>query len=492
MSDPALVSPVIPPSLACALIALLIRLPSLANRDLGLDELFSWLFLGLSPLDLLRPSTTLPHAPLFFLLMSLLPSDSPDWLLRLPSLLFGAILVGTAAHWVEKTRSRGAGWIVGLCLALNPLNVYWSGEYRMYSLYAVLAALPCLAIAAGRLPGRWWGPLWAGSFFTFPYAVFHAPWLLWEAWRRRDRAAAVSLALAALPVAAWLVPAQLYLSDATLFVAFDRLTPRLLIVFLKTTIAGNFNAHYPELKYALWGGLTFGSLAFLCGVLRAARRPGLERDLLAASLMPLGFFLVAQYLVDPGFTYRSFYPSSVLIVVVAALGLSALPSRSARLLLSGGLFLSWMLAVLLYFDTSCRYNWNTPRDRDARALARELSPRVYEGAVLHFDSLFELMTFLRYLPSVAGPRYIAPEEFDRQIQPYEKDFFHRAFASRDVRVGRAWGDAPHPDTVIVIGTGAISRAAPPGYVVGEIASAGGVDAAVFVRGASERGSAIRE
>src|SRR4029453_12181059 len=62
-----------------------------------------------------------------------------EWLVRLPSVMFGAAAAGLTVVLGMMLIGRWAGTLAGLILATNPMFIEWSQYARTYSL-AVLAA----------------------------------------------------------------------------------------------------------------------------------------------------------------------------------------------------------------------------------------------------------------------------------------------------------------------------------------------------------------
>ena len=185
------------PRSALPLLALLaaFALPLLTlTRSLGSDEASSVWFSRLPPMTVLLRLCD-PHPPAYYLLLSAwqVGGDAEFWL-RFPSLLASVLSV---ALLIRLTRAaagaRAAGW-TGLLLATFPLQTWYAGEVRMYSLVQLLSLL--MAAAGWRLlqrlrrgdgqpPGwRVWLP-WLlsalAALFT-DYAALPVWWLLQLAW----------------------------------------------------------------------------------------------------------------------------------------------------------------------------------------------------------------------------------------------------------------------------------------------------------------------
>ena len=131
--------------------ALALRLLDLGRRELWVDEAFTWNFAqkvgqpGFG--ELIRLEAT---PPLYYGLIGLLLrifGDS-DWLIRLPSAVFGAQSVMLVALLGEKLGWRPAGLAGALVLAVHPWHLFISQEARVYPLLLLL--LLVLAMATWR------------------------------------------------------------------------------------------------------------------------------------------------------------------------------------------------------------------------------------------------------------------------------------------------------------------------------------------------------
>ncbi len=121
------------------MLALALRLYGLGDKPFWLDEITS----------LRRATTTVPglvadslqnnHYPSYFLLLWLIGQiGTSQWLLRLPSAVFGAI--GAALTCAIGSRAVGprGGAIAGLLMAFSPFEVQLGQEARSYTLVSCL------------------------------------------------------------------------------------------------------------------------------------------------------------------------------------------------------------------------------------------------------------------------------------------------------------------------------------------------------------------
>jgi hypothetical protein len=152
-----------------ASLALILRLYGLADKSFWYDELFTWGRARLPLAQLAIDAFKHKQLPTYFLLVSPFASAAnPEWTMRLPSAIFGAVCVFLVAGAASELRGLVAGLVAGLLMALSPIEVQFAQEARPYVLGSalVLAALWGLLRIANRptarpimqesaLPGAW-------------------------------------------------------------------------------------------------------------------------------------------------------------------------------------------------------------------------------------------------------------------------------------------------------------------------------------------------
>lgn len=153
-------------------IALAIRLYGLSDKPLWLDEIITQRRANLAIPEMITNSLSHRHFPTYFLLVRAF--DGPlidEWMLRLPSALFGAVSVLLVALIGTEVRSRWAGIVAAGLMMLSPLEVQYSQEARSYALVSCLVLLALwglVRIAQQTVPGPS-SPARTGSQF--------GPWL---------------------------------------------------------------------------------------------------------------------------------------------------------------------------------------------------------------------------------------------------------------------------------------------------------------------------
>ena len=197
------------PFLALTLVPVLligagVRLLGIGTSDLWGDEAFS-VMTSLGPIDhlLAMLSTGEPHPPLYpFLLAGWLRLfGHSEVVARLPSAFAGiasipvAVNLARASGWSSgDRRSVLTGILAGLLVALNPIQVWYSQEARMYAQVSFFAGLATLALVRLWQGRRWSGVLYGaavlGAAGSHYYGLFvplaHGGVVAWFGRRHRD------------------------------------------------------------------------------------------------------------------------------------------------------------------------------------------------------------------------------------------------------------------------------------------------------------------
>ncbi len=120
-------------------LALLPRLIDLGQRPFWLDEAFTYQRASLAPWALVKDSFLNHHMPSFFLLVSpFLALGNPQFWLRLPSAVFGALAVMLVFLIARRVAGRTAGIIAALIIGLSPTALAFSQEARSYTMEMTL------------------------------------------------------------------------------------------------------------------------------------------------------------------------------------------------------------------------------------------------------------------------------------------------------------------------------------------------------------------
>ncbi|WP_374687986.1 glycosyltransferase family 39 protein [Promineifilum sp.] len=226
------------------LILLALVLLGYALRVYNLDAFSFWTDEGLTPArsgypvaQILRNEIVIQgvvtkdtHPPLYYLIIHVTRQlfGLSDFAFRYPSVLFGVLLIPLLYQLGRRMGGQTLGLLVALLAAVNPLQVYYSQEARMYTLLALLVTAMSYVLwralgeeaeepdAKMRL-ARWlllYGLLAGLAFYTHYTAAFLIAaqalfwgWLLWRrGMRRLILGALVVAALAAIPLLPYTVP----------------------------------------------------------------------------------------------------------------------------------------------------------------------------------------------------------------------------------------------------------------------------------------------
>ena len=174
------------------IVALLPRLIRLGARPFWLDEVFTLQRASLAPAALVHDSFLNHHMPSFFLMLSpLIALGDPQFWLRLPSAMFGALAVVLVYLIANRIAGRTAGIVAALILGLSPTALAFSQEARSYTLEMALILVAlygitqlALDIPAASQPLRarrvWpaWGAFILGSAAALDVLGDGLPWLI--------------------------------------------------------------------------------------------------------------------------------------------------------------------------------------------------------------------------------------------------------------------------------------------------------------------------
>ena len=114
--------PLVPTALALAM-----RLYGLSDKPLWLDEIITQRRANRPILDLIANSLSHGHFPTYFLFIRAFDAPMIDeWMLRLPSAIFGSVSVLLVVLIATEVRSPRAGAVAGILMALSPLEVQFA------------------------------------------------------------------------------------------------------------------------------------------------------------------------------------------------------------------------------------------------------------------------------------------------------------------------------------------------------------------------------
>lgn len=182
---------------AIGILALALRLHGLGDKPFWLDELASLHRATINLHDLVAESLRSKHYPSYFLLLWLVAKlGASQFLLRLPSAIFGAANAVLAYAIGREANGPRTGVAAGLLLALSPFDVQFGQEARSYALVTCLILVALLGLLRlARDPDR----------AALPFRDAQAPRWAWFAYCA-GTASALSVLNVAVP---WLVAANL-------------------------------------------------------------------------------------------------------------------------------------------------------------------------------------------------------------------------------------------------------------------------------------------
>lgn len=136
------------------LLALPPRLFDLGSRSFWLDEILTFNRASLGTSDLVLNSFQNHHLPSFFLLLAPFTHTAhPEYWLRLPSAIFGALSVALVFMIAARIAGKRAGFMGALCLGLSPASLGFAQEARSYTLLMALILIALYGVT--RLAQDW-------------------------------------------------------------------------------------------------------------------------------------------------------------------------------------------------------------------------------------------------------------------------------------------------------------------------------------------------
>jgi mannosyltransferase len=396
-------------------LALSLRLYGLGDKPFWMDEITSLHRATATVPHLIADSLHQNHYPTYFLLLWLVARlGTSQWLLRLPSAVFGAVGALLVCAIGGRTAGPRSGAIAGLLMALSPFEVQLGQEARSYTLVSclILAALfglvrlaqqPALAALPlgreGAARGAWLAYC-LGTAAALVVLNVAVPWLIASnlgalaiAWRAGMTRSAF--------LRNWGI-AQLFILTIWL--------PMFIAVYIGSEGGVLDGAGWapPETAETIWGiiapvyllrissfitldlapaampALCFAIIALVAiGAWRLRRAPTVLAAVgLAAFLLPLGMLLLS--LLVPVLVPRYFAWGAGPLFVLAGAGLGQL---------SGGRFaaLAGMLGAACFANLAPYYNYETKPRWDQ--LAARLAAKAQPGDVVLVNDYYSYYVF---------------------------------------------------------------------------------------------------
>ncbi len=156
--------------LVIILLALVLRLILLDAKSLWLDEAASWRK-SLGPATVILNERSDPHPPAYYLFLHTWTyTGNSEFLLRLPSAVFGALTV-LVLYGVGRTlNATKAGLLAAFLLAIDPIHIWYSQEVRMYAMVTFLTLTGVYFAVQLLRRGSWID--WLGCWLAFVNAAY--------------------------------------------------------------------------------------------------------------------------------------------------------------------------------------------------------------------------------------------------------------------------------------------------------------------------------
>ncbi|OGL41229.1 MAG: hypothetical protein A2043_02815 [Candidatus Schekmanbacteria bacterium GWA2_38_9] len=157
-------------------LAALLRIYRLGLYDLWFDEVLC-AFQREDLRNILNGKILDSNPPLYFLILHFLtPLKASEFILRLPSVIFGVGTIFVLYKFTKNIFDEKASLISSLLLAISPFHIYYSQEVKMYSLFILLSFLSIsffiLSITENK--NSWWAGFVVStvlSLYTHYYAM---------------------------------------------------------------------------------------------------------------------------------------------------------------------------------------------------------------------------------------------------------------------------------------------------------------------------------
>lgn len=421
------------PLMALILLAFALRLVNLDAFSFWTDEGLTPLRSGYPALEILSNRITIQesisqdtHPPLYYLLIHVTSRlwGETDFAYRYPSLLAGVLLVPLLYQFGRRLGGIRAGLLAALFTAVNPLQIYYGNEARMYTLLVLLGAAASYVLwraltgADLRRSLLLYGLLAGLAFYTHYTAVFLIAgqslfWigLLWQQGYKRLILGLGALALLlAVPVIPYTVPRLFTGAEANYY----HVPPATMISDVWRFFSLGLSVDYNET--VVNGVLLITAVLSLIGLWAAGM--WLKRAFLLVYLLVVVFGLMAGSLIKPMYQgVRHIMVGSPAFLLLLALGADYLlalrlrPGPNGRFLWRAASFVFILTPLLgsLYALDNLYHNPEFAKD-DLRGLVAYVEQRAGERDVVLYNNAVLLPLHAHYqqrddLPVTALPVY---------------------------------------------------------------------------------------
>ncbi len=378
------------------------------------------------------------HPPLFYLIVHFSRQlfGESDFAYRFPSTLAGVLLIPLMVQFGRRLGGMKLGGVVGVLTAVNPLQIYYAQEARMYTLLILLAAASSYLLWQMLVSNKWrryWFPyiLLAGlSIYTHYFAVFliaaqslFVAQLLWRNGQRRMVAGtAVSLFLIALPLIPITLPRLFSGAEA----AYFHVPPLVIFQDAVHRFSLGVTVDYSQPLIQL---LVSGTVVLLVvGIITL--QTWLQRLFLLSYLFaaPVGIAVLSiikpMYLGVRHIMIGS--PALLLILAQAIIWLAAAMKKSTSPCKKAGWSVAITFATLILSISSITainnlYNDGSYAKDNFRDLIQYIEQRAGENDVIVYNDAILMATHAHYqqrdLPVTAVPIYHRPAQNSMEVLP---------------------------------------------------------------------------
>jgi uncharacterized membrane protein len=390
------------------LIALILRLIMLGERNLWYDEAFAVLFAE-KGLDAMLYGTLTPvaggaadiHPLLYYTLLNVWMNifGQSVFAIRLLSVAFGLFTVVVVYFLAQDLFDRRVGVAAALITAIAPFHIQYSQEARMYSLMALLLVLATWALVrslkSDKIAWRWWfmfGVCCALSMYTQQLSAFYLAALGVVPFLTRKRSAIFGLifgvAVALIVYAPWLVfiPSQLNKVESYYWIPIPNVARTLLT--LRSFFSANLDMPPPAGIITLIVSLIlfiFLCIQLIAGVQRIkANRFGIKLAMWMFAAPIALMWIFSQF--RPVYLDRGLIGSALMLYVALAWmsAKSGLPRVITVMLATLGIFAA-------AFGLQAHYTWATFPNSPFRQMTEFIRTNSQQGDVIvHQDKISAL------------------------------------------------------------------------------------------------------
>ena len=161
---------------AIIVLAFLLRIYRLGLYDLWFDEVLC-AFQRFDLKNILNGRILDSNPPLYFIILHFFtPQKASEFILRLPSAIFGTLTVLALYGFAKRFFDGKTALISGFLLAISPFHIYYSQEVKMYSLFILFSFLSVSFLILSIREDKYF--FWAGfiisstlNLYTHYYAI---------------------------------------------------------------------------------------------------------------------------------------------------------------------------------------------------------------------------------------------------------------------------------------------------------------------------------